>query len=66
MARVMSAFLGVAFIAIGLLGITGLLTLIKIDLGYAYLIEIIIGGLGPCGRYLSPGRQRFFSAEKAK
>ena len=46
MAKTMNVILGVAFLALGILGITGLVPMFKTDVVYVNIGEIVLGGLG--------------------
>ena len=46
MAKTMSIILGLAFLALGILGITGLVSMFKSDPIYVNIGEIVLGGLG--------------------
>ena len=46
MAKTMNVILGLAFLALGILGITGLVPVFKTDLVNINIIEIVLGGLG--------------------
>ena len=46
MAKAMNVILGLAFLALGILGITGLVPMFKTDLVYVNVVEIALGSLG--------------------
>ena len=46
MKKMMCVILGLAFLALGILGITGLVTMFQSDPIYLNISEIILGGLG--------------------
>jgi hypothetical protein len=46
MAKAMSIILGLAFLALGILGITGVVPMLTSDPNYVNIGEIVIGGLG--------------------
>jgi hypothetical protein len=46
MAKTMNVILGLAFLALGILGITGLVPMFKTDVVYVNIGEIVLGGLG--------------------
>lgn len=46
MAKTMSVILGLALLALGILGITGLVSMFQSDLVYVNVGEIVLGGLG--------------------
>jgi hypothetical protein len=46
MARLMSIILGLAFLAMGILGITGTVAMLTTDPTYYNIGEIVLGGLG--------------------
>jgi hypothetical protein len=46
MAKAMSIILGLAFLALGILGLTGIIPMFTSTLAYVNIGEIILGGLG--------------------
>jgi hypothetical protein len=46
MAKTMSILLGLAFLALGILGITGLVPMFTSDPNYVNIGEIVLGGIG--------------------
>ncbi len=46
MKKMMCVILGLAFLALGILGITGLVTMFQSDPVYLNIAEIVLGGLG--------------------
>ena len=46
MAKTMSIILGLAFLALGILGITGTVSMFTSDPSYINIGEIVLGGLG--------------------
>ena len=46
MAKTMCVILGLAFLALGILGLTGIVSMFASNPSYINIVEIVLGGLG--------------------